>query len=567
MSNEAQRDDALFEALGKDKKKRKKKVIRTVIIIIVLLAVIIAAAMVILQKKVRDRFADNDAEVLSYQASRGTISTTVSGSGSLTEVDLEQMEIPSGVEIKEVIAERNDIVEAGDVLATVDMASVMTTLSDLQEQLDDLDDEISDAKGDTVSSYITAGVSGRVKILYAAKGDSVVNVMSENGALAVLSLDGYMAADIGTDALAAGDDVTVLRADGTQISGTVDSVINGTATILVTDNGPEVDEEITVISAEGTELGTAKLYIHNSLAVTGYAGTVSSVNASLNSKVYSSSRLFSLKDTSSSANYDTLLRQRSDLEEELMEVLTIYRDGAILAPFSGKVNSIDYSSDNTSVLLTMGPNQQMNVTISVDETDILSLEEGQEVDVTVSSVSEDTLSGIVTEISREATTSSNVTVYSAVVTLDKIDGMLPGMTASVDVKIEGVEDAIIIPVDALHQTSAIYYVYTSYDEENQTYGDMVEVTVGMQNSNYVEIVSGLEEGDTVYYTEEETFSFSFGGFGGMSSGDFGGGMSGGGMSSGNFGGGMSSGNSGGGMPSGDFGGRGEMPSGGSGGRG
>lgn len=553
MSNEAQRDDALFEALGKDKKKRKNRVIRTVVIIVAILAVIVAAAMAILQQKVRDRFADNDAEVLSYQASRGTISTTVSGSGSLAEVDLEQLEIPAGVEIEEVIAERNDVVEAGDVLATVDMASVMTTLSDLQEQLDTLDDEISDAKGDTVSSYITAGVSGRVKVLHAEKGDSVVNVMAEHGALAVLSLDGYMAADIVTDALAVGDDISVIRADGTGIKGAVESVINGTATILVTDNGPEVDEEITVVSADGIELGTAKLYIHNSLAVTGYAGTISAVNTSLNSRVYSTSRLFSLKDTSSSANYDTLLRQRSDLEEELMEVLTIYRDGAILAPFSGKVSSVDYSDENTAVLLTMGPDAQMNVTISVDETDILSLEVGQEVDVTVSSVSEDTLSGTVTEISREATTSSNVTVYSAVVTLDKTEGMLPGMTADVDVKIEGVEDAIIIPVDALHQTSAIYYVYTSYDEENQTYGGMVEVTVGMQNSNYAEIVSGIQEGDTVYYTEEETFSFFFGG---MSSGNFGGGMS-----SDNFGG-MPSGDFGGGMPSGDFGGRGQMPSGG-----
>ena len=552
MSQEMQRDEALFEALGKNKKKRKQRIVRTVIIIVAVLAVIIAAVMFTLQKRVRDRFDGREAEVLTYAASRGTISTTVSGSGSLAEVDLEQLEIPAGVEIKEVIAERDDIVEAGDVLATVDMASVMTTLSDLQEQLDELDDEISDAKGDTVGNAVTAGISGRVKVLYASRGDSVVNVMAEKGALAILSLDGYMAADIETDALASGDAITVLRADGSKISGKVDSAMNGMATILVTDNGPEVDEEITVISPDGTEVGKAKLYIHNPLAVTGYAGTISSVNTSLDARVYSSSRLFSLKDTSSSANYDTLLRQRTDLEEELMEVLTIYRDGAMLAPFSGKVSSVDYSDDNTAVLLTMGPNEEMSVTISVDETDILSLEVGQEVDVTVSSVSEDTLSGTVTEISREATTSSNVTVYSAVVTLDKTEGMLPGMTADVDVKIEGVENAIIIPVDALHQTSAISYVYTSYDAENQTYGGMVEVTVGMQNSNYAEIVSGLEEGDIVYYTETETFSFFFGG---MPSGSYGG------MSSDNFGGGKPSGDFGG-MPSGDFGGRGQMTSGG-----
>ena len=544
MSKEAQRDDALFEALGKNKKKRRRKIIRTVVIVVVVLAVILVAAMSILRRQVKERFASSDLEIQSYEASRGTISTTVSGSGSLAEVDLEQLEIPTGVEIQEVLAERNDTVEEGDVLATVEMASVMSALSDLQAELDELDDEISDAKGDTVSSYVTAGISGRVKIIYAEKGESVVSCMADHGALAVISLDGYMALDIETDALSAGDTVTILRADGTEIEGNVESVTRGVATVLVSDNGPEYDEEVTVRSADGEELGTAKLYIHNPLSVTGYAGTIQSINTSLNASVYSSSSLFTLTDTSSSANYDTLLRTRSEKEEELMEVLTIYRDGAILAPFSGKVSSVDYSEEDTSVLLTMCPNEQMSVTISIDETDILSLEVGQEADITVSSVSEDTFTGTVTEISKEATTSSGVTYYSAVVTMDKVDGMLPGMTASVDVKIEGVEDAILIPVEALHQTSATYYVYTSYDEETEQYGGMVEVTIGMQNSNYVEIVSGLEEGDTVYYTEEEVFSFSFGGQGGVSyvfeegdMPDISGGMpSGGEMPSGDFGG-------------------------------
>ena len=104
-----------------------------------------------------------------------------------------------------------------------------------------------------------------------------------------------------------------------------------------------------------------------------------------------------------------------------------------------------------------------------------------------------------------------MTQYSAVVELDKAEGMLPGMTADVDVKIQGVEGAIIIPVDALHQTSTIYYVYTSYDEETMQYGGRVEVAIGMQNSNFVEITSGLSEGDTVYYAEEPDYSWMFGG--------------------------------------------------------
>ena len=125
-------------------------------------------------------------------------------------------------------------------------------------------------------------------------------------------------------------------------------------------------------------------------------------------------------------------------------------------------------------------------------------------------------------------------------------------SASVDVKIEGVENAILIPVDALHQTRSFYYVYTSYDEETKTYGDRVEVTVGMQNSKYAVIESGLNVGDTVYYTESSSgnnFFGMMGGRGGMSGmpdmGDFSGGFPGG-----NNSGGFPGGNGGSGRPSG-----------------
>ena len=84
-----------------------------------------------------------------------------------------------------------------------------------------------------------------------------------------------------------------------------------------------------------------------------------------------------------------------------------------------------------------------------------------------------------------------------------------GMSASATIKIDGVENALLIPVDALNRTSSGYYVYTECDEESGTLGGMVEVTAGISNSVYVEITSGLSEGDTVYYTEKEDSAFSF----------------------------------------------------------
>ena len=563
MSEQQQRGDELFEALSKNKKLRRRKLIRNIVILITVIAVILVTVVGMLRRNVEQRFAAAAAEVQSYAVTTGTIHTTVSGTGVLAEEDLEALSVPDGVEVLEVTVEAGDAVKQGDLLATVDMATVMTALADLQEQMADLDDSIHDAKGETVSSTIKAGISGRVKRIFAEKDMDVSACMAEHGALAVLSLDGYMAADLETRELHKGDAVTVVREDGKTIKGTVDSAVGGKATVLVTDNGPMFDEEVTVTLEDGTEVGKAKLYIHNPLAVTGYAGTIRSVNTRENASVSAYSGLFSLKDTSFSANYDTLLRQRSELEETLLELLTLYRDGALLAPMDGVVSSVEFDAegetaaaaptagaaayasyydgtaaaatasvsttpvDGTAVL-TLYPDLAMSITISIDETDILALKEGQDAEVEVSSVGEDLFPGTVTAISKAADTSTGVTLYSAEVTLDKAPGMLSGMTASVDVKIEGVENAMIVPVAALHQTRETTFVYTSYDPETKQYGDMKEVTTGMQNDDYAEILSGLEIGDTVYYTEQENIFAAIASMMGMG-GNMGGGQRPGGM--------------------------------------
>lgn len=552
MEEQQKTGEELFDKLSQEKKQRRRKRLRRVIIIV---AVIFAALVMVvshLRKNVDARFAATQKDVQSCTVAPGTIHTLVSGSGVLEQVDEEDVTVPAGVEVDEVIAEAGDAVAKGDLLAKVDMASVVDTLSSTQDQIKTLDKKINSAKSDTASTSVTTSVGGRVKKIYAQVGDNVVSSVTENGALALLSVDGYMAVDFESDSCARGDAVTVTLSDGTAVEGTVESATLGTVTVLVTDNGPALDEQVTVADAAGKTLGTGKLYIHSPVAVTGYVGTVKSISCKENANITAGSTLMTLRDTKTSANFDALLRQRQDLEDTLTGLLTIYRDGAVLASQDGLVTSVEYDEDTATSatetqILTLYPQKQMTVTISIDETDILSLKEGQEAQITVSSVSDDAFTGSVTSISKAADTSTGVTRYSAEVTLDREEGMLVGMTADVDVRIEGTENALIIPVDALHQNSASYYVYTGYDEAQKRYTGRTEVTIGMQNDDDVEITSGLKEGDTVYYTEADS-----GGFG-----DFmvmPGGMS-GGMNGGNMGGGPGGGN-GGGRPSGGPGGMG-----------
>ena len=479
--------------------KRKKTVQRVIAIVAVVLVAGLAGTLYVRQRVQRSVTAQSGSNVKSVTVTTGSIKTTVSGSGNLTSDNVEDLTVPATVKVEKLYVEQGDTVEAGTLLASTNTSTVLTSLSTVQDALDDLDDQLQEASKDKVSSTVKAGVSGRVKAIYAESGDSVADIMYDKGCLAELSLDGFLAVDIETNALTVGETVTVTTSDGKQWDGTVDAVSGGKATVLISDDGPLVGDTATVGALAG------EVYIHSPLKVTGYAGTVSTVSARENAKVTASSTLFTLRDTEDSAKYNQLLQQREDYEKLYQKLVKLYKDGGLVAEQSGTLET----------LVSLDPGESMTVTVSVDETDILSLEVGQEVSLTVESVGDEHYVGTVTEIDTTGTDGS----YSAKITLDKQPGMLSGMTAKAEVTIQGVDNALLLPADAIRKTSTTAYVYTAYDAETDTLGGMTEVTLGLTNGTYTEIVSGLKEGDTVYYTPKEQ-TFTFGGMTFTTSGDF-----------------------------------------------
>ena len=75
----ADRDDALFETLGKNKKRKKRRILITVVSILLVVAIVAVVGVSILQKRVREKFSFADGDVLSYAVTTGSISTEVSG--------------------------------------------------------------------------------------------------------------------------------------------------------------------------------------------------------------------------------------------------------------------------------------------------------------------------------------------------------------------------------------------------------------------------------------------------------------------------------------------------------
>ena len=529
------------------KKKIKKSTIIKIVVSVTAAAVILTGVVIYLQKSVKSKFAKSSEDTIkTATVETGSVSTTVYGKGRLQDDDVETQEVPDSVKLTELKVEVGDTVSKGDIIATADLSTVLSAMSETQASIDSLDKKIKDASDDEVDSSIKTTVAGRVKKIFAAKNDDVSAVMIKNNALALLSMDGYMAVDIDASALVAGDKVKVTTSKNKTYDGTVESKSGSKATIILTDDGPAYGDTVTVKTKDGTELGTGELYIHDQLAIVGYAGTIKSVSVKENQKLSAGKEIFTLKNTSYTANYEQYLSERKDLEETLLSLTAIYRSGALTADYDGTIKSIpdlddsdDESSDDTSTSFEICPDKTMTVSVSIDETDILSLSVGQKVDVTVTSISDETFEGEITEIDKTGTSSSGVTTYTASIRIEKAVGMLAGMSASASISITGVENALIIPVDALNKTSTTAYVYTSYDEENETFGGMTEVEYGISNSNYVEIKSGLKEGDTVYYKEKTTYNFQMpGGFGGGNSfpgsGSSGNSFPGGDFSGGNF---------------------------------
>lgn len=332
----------------KTKKKSKKKGIIAAVALVLVLALILAA--VNLGRRGQEMSAALAAvEIRSAEVTSGSISNVVSGAGTLTGAEGQKVTVPEGVELESIAVEAGDRVKAGDLLATADRSSVLSALAEAQEQLDELDDQLEEQEEDTVSSKIKAGVSGRVKAIWAEAGDSVGAVTGEQGGLLLLSLDGKMAVTLpASAAVSLGDKVTVTLSDGDTEEGTVAEQSADGLVVTLTDNGPLLGDTVTVTAEDGGSLGSGTLSVHSPLVVTGYTGTVSSVKVEENEKVSAGTTLFKLTDLGHTAEYEALLAQRQQLAERLQALSALNQDNRITAPFDGTVQTVEADSTGSA---------------------------------------------------------------------------------------------------------------------------------------------------------------------------------------------------------------------------
>lgn len=518
------------------------------ILILGIIALIIVTIYVLIPKR-------NDAlpNIRTATVEKGNISVTVVGSGNLEYDDSLDIEMPSNIVVNDVLVEVGDNIQEGDILATIDPNSILTEIESIESQIIEIDKQINDELDPPETEKIYANVAGRVKKIYAEEGDSAAAVYNNNGALILLSLDGKMAVDFeGDDSLAIDEEVTVVLDDGSTKTGIVEKISGGKYTVTFTDNGPELDETVTVQNIDGETLGTGKAYIHQPISIIATYGTIEDIYISENQRVSSGNTLITLEDIPLSSDYKRLLDERVELITKLDILLELSKSNMLASNSNAVImsvnvedgksvgnsdtsNNIDTSSttplsssatassesqitsSNSSLetfvsAFSVTPSENVLLSISVDELDILSIENGMNVEVTIDAISDKTFTGEIVDIANSATASGGVAKYTVKVLLPRDESMRMGMNATGTILVEEKEDNLLIPITALQESSGRVYVYTQANPETSALSGEVDVTTGISDGEFVEIISGLSEGDIVHYyiTESETSVNGFG---------------------------------------------------------
>lgn len=162
-----------------------------------------------------------------------------------------------------------------------------------------------------------------------------------------------------------------------------------------------------------------------------------------------------------------------------------------------------------TVLMEVVDYENLKISIKVDEYDLAAVEKGQEAIVNIGAVQKE-LKGTISSISKEGSVLNGVTFFTAVIDLSKDASLRTGMTAEVTLQNEQALGVVTLPMTAIQ-----------FDNNNNPYvlkkdekGTIVttEITTGINDGVTVEIIDGVAEGETIYYTKTiATDDFRFGG--------------------------------------------------------
>jgi len=170
----------------------------------------------------------------------------------------------------------------------------------------------------------------------------------------------------------------------------------------------------------------------------------------------------------------------------------------IYAPMSGTIVSVSAKlGDNvgSSPIIVLGDLANLYVKTYVNEKDYQMFQVGNEADIVFDALPDQSFKGKVIQVDPGLDTSTSTSVVSGLVQMDPTNArLLMGMSASVDVVVGRTQNAVLVPLAALHEYAPGKYAV--FVMRNGTLS-VVFVEVGLKDTVTAEIKSGLQVGDVV----------------------------------------------------------------------
>lgn len=200
------------------------------------------------------------------------------------------------------------------------------------------------------------------------------------------------------------------------------------------------------------------------------------------------------------------LQEAEETKEKREEQLQAFEDfvgsdGILYATEDGVITEVSYEAGDrlttTGALFSYATSDDMRISVDVTQEDIVDLQVGDAVDITFTAYPEDSYTGSILSINTTATSDySNTVSYTVEISVEgALEKLYGGMTADVIFVTEEKEDILYVSRKAIVEENGKTYVYRKTALGGR---ELAEVETGITNGVDIEILSGLEEGDTIY---------------------------------------------------------------------
>jgi membrane fusion protein (multidrug efflux system) len=203
------------------------------------------------------------------------------------------------------------------------------------------------------------------------------------------------------------------------------------------------------------------------------------------------------KELISREEIDKLSMEHELAKQELAEAQWRVQKTEIRAPFSGQISDRmiqmgQHVADGTE-LFQITDFDPLIARIYLPETDVMGLEDGREVQLTLNADSDIRFAGRIRHVSNVVDTSTG-TVKVTVETADAPKGVRPGSFVTVGIVRETRADILKLPKDAVIRELRSAHVFV-VNEDN--IAEKRQVTLGLEEGAFVEAMAGVNSGDQV----------------------------------------------------------------------